>query len=270
MAFKPLVSKKKDDALSNIDDPKQPPAHQSLDEIKKTTEERIYLIFDDSGSMAVTVPGSADSRLNTSPPYGRLSTDPCDKSRIILAQEATVDYMKNCKPHVSAIEVAPLNEAAIPLTKNLPVVAAKVQKIAATGGTPLYKAMGKLVDKHKESKFTRALIFTDGEATDINYVNGGSSFNWEDDNYGKLGNNGRTTLFAEVAEMSIPIDLILIGDMSESTLTQNTRQIKELCEKSGGTFLICKDGKSFKEKMKYFAPLLRYMLPQIASEDSYK
>lgn len=262
MAFKPLTSKKPDALATN--DIKQPPSHQSLDEIKKTTEERIYLIFDDSGSMSATVPGSADSRLNTSPPYGRLSTDPCDKSRITLAQEATVDYMKNCKPHVSAVEVAPLNETAIPLTKNLPVVAAKVQKIEATGGTPLYKAMGKLVDKHKESKFTRALIFTDGEATDSNYLT--ESHSWEDRSL--IG--GRPTLFAEVAEMNIPIDLILIGDMTEANLSQNTRSIKELCEKSGGTFLICKDGKSFKEKMKYFAPLLRHMLPQIASKDNFK
>lgn len=255
MAFKPLTSKKPDALATN--EVKQPPSYQSLDEIKKTTEERIYLIFDDSGSMSATVPGSAETGVSSVFNLG-------NKSRITLAQEATVDYMKNCKPHVSAVEVAPLNNPAIPLTKNLPVVAAKVQKIEATGGTPLYKAMGKLVDKHKESKFTRALIFTDGEATDSNYLTG--SHSWEDRSL--IG--GRPTLFAEVAEMNIPIDLILIGDMTEANLSQNTRSIKELCEKSGGTFLICKDGKSFKEKMKYFAPLLRHMLPQIASKDNFK
>lgn len=261
MAFKPLTSKKPDALATN--EVKQPPSYQSLDEIKKTTEERIYLIFDDSGSMSATVPGSGDPALSVTNSYNAIFNH-SDKPRIVLAQEATVDYMKNCKPHVSAVEVAPLNETAIPLTKNLPVVAAKVQKIEATGGTPLYKAMGKLVDKHKESKFTRALIFTDGEATDSNYLTG--SHSWEDRSL--IG--GRPTLFAEVAEMNIPIDLILIGDMTEANLSQNTRSIKELCEKSGGTFLICKDGKSFKEKMKYFAPLLRHMLPQIASKDNFK
>lgn len=263
MAFKPLTSNPKPDALlDQSQDKKSLPKYESLSEIKNSTEERIYLIFDDSGSMSATVPGSGTDESKalvqmSSNPYANKSGD---KDRITLAQEATVDYMKNCKPHVSAVEIAPLNQQSMALTKNLPNLATQIKKIGADGGTELYHAMGTLVDKHKESKYTRALIFTDGEAADISYVTGHSYYGTE--------KTERPNLFAEIAEMGIPVDLIIIGDQRENQLSPNSKKLKELIESTGGTFMICRDGKSFKEKLKYFAPLLRHRLAAIASENS--
>jgi hypothetical protein len=107
------------------------------------------------------------------------------------------------------------------------------------------------------------LIFTDGEATDSHYAGLKSS-----NSYYLKDSHTRPTLFVELVAMKIPIDLIIIGDSSESHLSADQIKLKSMAESTGGTFLYCKDGKAFKEKMKYFAPMLRHMLPQIASEDS--
>lgn len=221
-----------------------------LPDIIKTTEERIRIIFDDSGSMEAKVPNSAPAGVALTKRVSWANTYDQNLSRITLAQDATIDYMKNCKPRVTAIEIAPLNSPAENLTKNLPSLAAQVKTITPDGGTHLYEAIGKLVDDHGSKKYTRALIFTDGAATDRNYLT-----------------VQRPKLFTEVKEMKIPVDLIIIGDSSEATLSPEERELKGLIESTGGTFLICKDGNAFKEKMKYFAPLLRYMLPAIASKD---
>lgn len=45
--------------------------------------------------------------------------------------------------------------------------------------------------------------------------------------------------------------------------------MEDISIKTGGQFMLCKDANDFRKKMKYFAPLLRFMLPKIASEDSY-
>jgi hypothetical protein len=258
MKFTPLTSHKKDDALqkkpNGESDLDIPPTVQSLEEIKKTTEERIYIIFDDSGSMDSLVHNKATSKFET-----------C----LDLAKDATVDYMKNCKPHVSAVEIAPLNQSLeIPLTKNLPLLSAKLKQIDTKGSTPLFQALGKLVDKQSTSNYTRALIFTDGEATDATYLSGVMDWDDYDDPNSTRRIGGRPNLMQEVADMKIPVDLILIGDMLESALSANSKKLKDMAEKSGGVFMICKDGVAFKKNMKYFAPTLRHMLPAIASANS--
>src|SRR5882757_2263419 len=257
MAFKPLT-KNKTVSISALAEKKTPEQEEherslntrSLPDIIKTTDERIHIIFDDSSSMCAIVPGSdpKNSAFTAIKPFDKFNydTQSNDLSRIQLAIEGTVDYLKNCKPHITAVEIAPLNEEIIKLSKNLPQVAASLKKIEASGGTPLYEYMGKMVDSHKESKYTRALIFTDGEAYP----------DWD-----------RPNLISELEEMKIPIDFIIIGNKLESNLSPEEIKLKDMTIATGGVFMICKDGNSFKEKMKYFAPMLRHMLPAIASKD---
>ena len=260
MAFKPLTKNKSNTELMEKKTPEQEEHERSLNtrslpDILKTTDERIHIIFDDSSSMSAIVPGSAPAgvaltRNNNIHSYDRSGTYNSydqDLSRIALAIEGTVDYMKNCKPHITAVEIAPLNETEITLSKNLPQVAASLKKIEASGGTPLYEHMQQMVDNHKTRKYTRALIFTDGEVYP--------------------GYGVRSTLISEMKEMGIPIDFIIIGNKLEANLNPQEQEIKAMCLATGGVFMICKNGNSFKEKMKYFAPLLRHMLPAIASKE---
>lgn len=258
MAFKPLTknppSKKEGELSTKTKEQEEFDKLMNstkLPDIVKTTEERIYIIFDDSGSMDVKVPQSAPAGTQLTKTYNFSKCYDQDKTRLTLAHEATIDYMKNCKPRVTAIEIAPLNQGPIPMTKALPRIATQIKTLTANGNTPLYEAMGKLVDSHKEAQFTRALIFTDGQAGDYEYYS-----------------YSRPTLFKEIKELGIPVDLIIIGDVTESGLNPDQRELKNFIESTGGTFLICKDGNAFKEKMKYFAPLLRHMLPAIASKES--
>jgi hypothetical protein len=228
MAFKPLTSSRS--ALAETPKPVENLATPSSpSELIANTEERIYIIYDDSGSMSTEVYDGAKLL----------------GSRQTLAAEATIEYMRNCKPRVSAIEIAPLNKETLDITKNLPALAVKLRAVDAAGGTRLFGAVEKLITKHPLYQYTRALIFTDGEATDYP----GPDFE------------------ARVLALGIPIDVILISDYTTLTnLSSSNEQFKRVAEKSGGTFMICKDGKSFKDKMKYFAPLLRHQLPAIASQ----
>jgi hypothetical protein len=239
MAFKPLTSNKT--ALKAQDKPEDAKVKDTLrpmtkEEIVRSTEERIKIIYDDSGSMDAHVDDG------TSKDYSSWPT------RIALAAEGTTDYMKNCKPHSTAIEVSPLNAEVFSMTKNLPVIATKLKALSADGGTPLFGALRRFYTEHETSRFTRGLIFTDGEA--------GDSYS---ENVEKILN--------DLLSMKIPIDFIIIGNKNEVQLNPSETQLKGMAERSGGTFLICKTAADFKKKLKYFAPLLRHMLPAIASAD---
>src|SRR5580693_7617104 len=119
--FKPLTSTKTSLQKDQTNQSNQLKAFESLKEIQETTEERIFIIYDDSGSMATDVYERDDYR-DRGTNYG---------SRIKLAAQATTDYMKNCAPYKTAIEIQPLNESAFSLTKNLPVLSAKLLKLEA-------------------------------------------------------------------------------------------------------------------------------------------
>ncbi|HEY1646312.1 MAG TPA: vWA domain-containing protein [Candidatus Saccharimonadales bacterium] len=238
MPFKPLtktaLAKKPTLSAEDSAAEAEVAAFQTPAEIIETTTERIRIIFDDSGSM------------------GSFVTDEQGKSKPAseLAAEGTIDYMKSCTPKSTAIGIAFLNAPALPLTRNIPKLAPEVKAMAANGGgTPLFGALRNLVQAQPIHKYTRALIFTDGQATD------GYSFDI-------------VKLMGDVQELGIPIDLILIGNFTVASLSPDHRTLKNLCETTKGTFLICKDGAIFKAKLKYFAPPLRYMLPQIASKET--
>jgi hypothetical protein len=233
MAFKPLtvnktalVSDKKEESA----EAKESLGIQTLEQILATTTERIHIIYDDSGSM--------ETRIESAPGMIQSTQE--------LAAEATIEYMKNCKPHVTAVEIAPLNENPLALTKNLPKLSIDLKAIQPSGGTPIFGFIEKLVNAQPTKKYTRALIFTDGQPTDYDY-------------------HDIPVLMAKARALEIPIDFIVISAYPH--LAETSEQIKKLAEDSGGTYMNCKDGKSFKEKMKFFAPLLRHMLPSVASKD---
>lgn len=233
MTFKPLTANK-----TTLETTKKPESEaakaslgpQSLIEIIASTTERIHIIYDDSGSM--------ETRIESAPGMIQSTQE--------LAAEATIEYMKHCKPHVTAVEIAPLNENAIALTKNLPKISIDLKAIQPSGGTPIFGFIEKLVNAQPTKKYTRALIFTDGQPTDYCY-------------------HDIPELMRKARALEIPIDFIVIS--AHTQLGEASEQIKKLAEDSGGTYMNCKDGKAFKEKMKFFAPLLRHMLPSVASKD---
>lgn len=232
MAFKPLTSPRT--ALSNTGSDLGP---QSPSSIKASTDERIYIIYDDSGSMGAGV-------YETNPNAQAFNSEQYLGTRQSLAAEATQEYLRNCKPLRTAVEIEPLNDSTISLTKNLPLIASKVKTIEASGGTPIHAKLEAFLVQHVVSNFTRALIFTDGEATD----------------------QPENELYSRLKATGVPIDLIIISD--QTTLSENQEKLKALAESTRGTFLLCKDGKAFKAKMKYFAPLLRHQLAAVASANS--
>lgn len=224
--FKPLTKT----ALATTKPPEEHiKTFEPLTEIETATTERIRIIFDDSSSMHSSV---TDEKGASRPCYE-------------LAADGTIDYMKSCTPKTTAVTIDFLNQSAIPMTRNLPAIAPDVRAKAGNGGgTPMNEHLNNLVTAQPKFKFTRALIFSDGEFS----------------LYEQTINN--------VLELGIPIDFILIGDYNANTLSGSHAQMKTVCEKTKGQFLICKDGNAFKAKLKYFAPPLRYMLPQIASKES--
>lgn len=237
MPFKPLTKtalvKKPADSASEAD-AAEVAVPQTPTEIIETTTERIRVIFDDSSSMHERV--RAD--------------DGTYKHAYELAAEGTVDYMKSCTPKKTAVGIDFLNQAELPLTRNLPKLAPEVTERAGNGGgTPLFAHLQKLVVDQPTYKHTRALIFTDGEAGD----------GWHID---------IPKLMGELLELGIPIDLILIGDFDVASLSSQMTSVKTVVEQSKGTFMICKDGAIFKAKLKFFAPPLRYMLTAIASKEN--
>jgi hypothetical protein len=231
--FKPLQANKSKDALVKKEtelsaEAKASLKYQSHDEIVASTTERINIIYDDSGSMSSPVSDGAGNY----------------KTCIELAGEATEDFLKNCTPHTTAVEVSPLNAEKLSLTKNLPALAKQVKEIPSSGGTPLYEALEQVVRHQSVDKMTHVVVFTDGQP------------------------NGRCPeyLVSDLIELNIPIDIILIGSYNQNQLSLQHQELKNVADKTKGYFLICKDGKAFKDKLKYFAPTLRFMLPQIASE----
>ncbi len=226
MVYKPLT--RNTNALKTKS-PEEMKTFGTLSELIAGTTERIHIIYDDSGSMSNSI----------------MMPDQTYKTTQELAADATTDYMKNCAPHTTAINIAPLNAEELSLTTNLPLLATKVKKLEPCGGTPLYHALFKLIEKQEKSKFTRALVFTDGCPTDEGVLYNHPNFN------------------EELKALGIPIDFIIISDTPYLAASQE--ELEKLAKLTDGVFMVCKDGKAFKEKMKYFAPLLRYMLPSVTS-----
>ena len=197
---------------------KQPEIFDPLSKIH-----RLGIVFDDSGSMA----GEA----------------------IEKAHEAIDLFVKNCNSFDTALALYPLNKDSKSLSNNFAEIAIYGQTITATGGTPLYTILQRLIT---EQPITRAVAFSDGSPTDKHF---------KDDTLNTF------------IERKIPIDTIYIGekDLPRDEVSSEDYPItnheysgywtmKMIAERTGGIFLHFTDASVLAKSLKYLAPRFRYML----------
>jgi uncharacterized protein YegL len=138
------------------------------------------------------------------------------------AHKAIAGFLAACSPLETSVAIYPYNREAKPLTNMFDVVNAYVAGIKATGGTPLWGILGKML---RESKLTRGIIFSDGGATDEE----GDEINY-------------------AREHSIKIDTVFIGHGSDNAVLQR------IAECTGGVYLKFDSTTTFGKQLKYLSP----------------
>lgn len=233
MAFKP----RQQESVADIMEKQQQEKTALLKQDKNKNEieftpadevpEKIRIIFDDSGSM------SGD--------------------KIKDARAGCIEFLRNCVLNQTACAVHILNPEfatdlidLTSLTTNLPALSVLIEKIRATGGTPLTKILWKALKA--DPKATRLIVFSDGAPTD----------DYE---------HNKEQIFAFAIENKIPVDTVLIWDTTRYSSYQvqtpveehyEYRTLKELADKTNGYFLVFDRSKvDFKSAFKYLAPNLR-------------
>lgn len=175
-----------------------------------TFPNRLGLVMDDSGSMY----------------------EDMDK-----AHEAIEIFIKNCNASDTAIALYPLNVDAKSLSNNYAAVGLYAMSIQATGGTPLYQVLEKMLDSEN---LTRAVAFSDGGP------NGGT---YEYNPLHKL-------LCEKYRSKKVPIDTIFIGHAGDS----GYETMKRIAEDTGGIFLHFTDASVLAKNLKYLTPAYRALL----------
>ena len=181
-----------------------------------TFPNRLGLVFDDSGSM------------HDSMEQAHLAVD---------------TFIKNCNSADTAIALYPLNKEAKSLTNNFATVGLYAATITATGGTPLYTVLQKLLESENIS---RAIAFSDGSPTDK------SNYGFEDE---CSADNHQKTINLYTAK-KIAIDTIFIGTKDSSGYTT----MQSIALATGGIFLHFTDVSVLAKSLKYLTPAYRYML----------
>jgi hypothetical protein len=145
------------------------------------------------------------------------------------------EFLRCCKPTTTAVAVYPMNTLPVKLNTTLPATAVIVQKIAATGGTPLLETLDTMLENET---LTRAIVFSDGSPN--------NEFRFEE-------------VTAKCREKEIPVDTVYI---SESYANERAESfMKRLADATGGVFLKFEAGKgTFRGSFKYLAPGTRHML----------
>lgn len=203
-------------------------------------QDRIRIVFDDSGSMA----GEIDN-----------------------AKKGVVEFLRNCIPNQTAVAVHFMNttEWSTELRSNLPQLGVDVQEaFLSSGGTPFFNTIKRALES--TPKLTRLVAFTDGAPTDRlqaeedeNVIASYYSFNRQQ---GWLSSADVVIKIAHYigGEKCIPIDTIYFGPATDYTAEQ-IALLKYLAEKTGGFFLHFDPAKvSFKTAFKYLAPVNRLQL----------
>ena len=195
--------------------------------------ERIYIEFDDSGSMS---------------------------SEIENAKEGVVEFFRNCIPNQTAVYVKMIcgfNPDIEKWNSNLIQAAGFVKNAhAGLGGTPLFEHMN--APLNKSIKPTRIVVFSDGDPTDHLWAPQSS------DAY-KLSSLERQKKSADIViehakELHITIDTVFFGENSEWN-QDSIALLKYIAEQSGGYFLHFDPKKvNFRTAFKYLAPVNRLML----------
>lgn len=170
---------------------------------------RLGIVFDDSGSM-------------------------CGKA-INDAHAAVSNFLTSCSALETSVAVYPMNAECKTLTNNYTMITMYINGVDATGGTPLYRTLIKML---KEEKLTRGIVFSDG------CPNNDDSVYYKDE------------AINAAKEKEIPIDTVFIG--YKDSLGYN--ELKNLAEKTGGIFVWFEDSTSLNRSLKYLSPGLRGLL----------
>jgi Mg-chelatase subunit ChlD len=204
-------------------------------------EERVEIIFDNSGSMA----GEA----------------------IKNAQEGVTEFMKACIPNQTAIRVTPVDSAradALRFTCDLPAIAARVGEMRAAGGTPLYSKLQNALGKGSRSDLypSRIIAFSDGAAGD-GWARRESYRYYDDPTPAKMEDSpAHIEVVALAKERKVAIDTCFIYDGGgDPTQDSGYKTMKALADDTGGIFILFEKGKcDFKRGFKYLTKGSRLLL----------
>jgi hypothetical protein len=227
----------KDSGLQKLMQPKKWGVGAKREEAKKILETldpttmptKLAIVFDDSGSMA-----------------GK--TEDNGKPKIDDAKAGIRNFSSQCNPRDTAIAVYPLNVDMKPLTCNFDLLNLLCASIGPTGGTPLYTKTLEMLKS--DDKYTRGILFSDGEPTDEGY---GS---YDPDGEDAPASNNKEYMISTAVAKNIPLDTIFIGLAD----THGYKLMKEIADRTGGIFIHFKDSASLSANLKYLAPALRGIL----------
>jgi Mg-chelatase subunit ChlD len=195
----------------------------------ENVEERLGIVFDDSGSM------SGD--------------------KIKDAHEGVEEFLRSCAKDKTSVAIYPMNKEPLHLSLNLPALALLTKEIEATGGTPLVKVSKRLLTAES---LTRMIIFSDGVAGD-NYASGGYFYAQITD--GKARTEPIDEVITLALEKKLSIDTVYIADQYDEPDNEAELLLKKIASKTGGIYLRFERGKSnFRTAFKYLAPTYRAML----------
>ena len=187
----------------------------------KTVPNRLGLVIDDSGSMG---------------------SDGMDN-----AHKAVQGFTASCNMKDTSIAVYPLNANSKHLVCDYDLVNMYVNSLQATGGTPIYSTLEKLIT---DESITRAVLFSDGSPKDSTVLEQEKSA-WS---------QKPVELAQKVIKLyqtkEIPIDTIYIG--IEGSTGYN--EMKEIARLTNGTFIHFKDSLSLASGLKYLSPKYRALL----------
>jgi len=191
---------------------------------KMAAKNKIAIIFDTSGSMA-----HHETDMET------YTMDP--KSRIDYAKLAVKGFVDRTDLNTNAIGILPFSEdyqeaAFFNYSSISTDIISFVNGLnALIGHTPLCKSI--LTILNKEEKPSRAIVFSDGEATD------------------------KYPSFLEDIRRNPPIRTVIIDTVA---IGQDSHFLKEIAEATGGIYLFFKDVSQFASQLKYLSPQLRFLL----------
>lgn len=163
---------------------------------------------------------------------------------IELAHQAVETFIKNCNSNDTCLAVYPLNAKPQILSNDFAQIGLYTMALVASGGTPLYTRLTEILSKEK---MTRAIAFSDGGPTD-----GKTNYNFFDDTGTKADHE--SVIKAYVAA-KIPIDTVFIGDDEHGE-----EIMKDLANRTGGTYLHFTKPEDMAKGLKYLAPRYRALL----------
>lgn len=190
-------------------------------------ENRIALMLDTSGSMAMTDNSASGSN------YNRFHQK-LDKSKIELLREAMQSFVSQCNfgDTSLALETFPFEEEfRLGLTSFEPILTTTVMSLQAGGGTPLSQAMSYVLGSYS---LTRGIIVSDGDAD-----NGPSALD----------------IAGQYAEAGVPLDCVHIG-----TSSGGEQLLKDIAERTGGIFIKFDNVNNFAKNFSYLTPAKRSQL----------